>query len=116
MHISRNSNLQNCITVHGAYVSALLLFLSRGFYPPAAEYVNSANQSHFSLVEAFQNLQTDEDAPLENGDLDHEVNPLPLIVQILRSFRSFVVLNIYLRWSKRGKNVAFICICLLPNK
>lgn len=93
VHISRKSNLQNCITVHGAYVSALLLFLSRGFYPPAAEYVNSADRSHITLLEAFQNLQTDEDVPLENGDLNHEVNPLPLIVQLLRSFRSFAVLS-----------------------
>ncbi|KAI8544408.1 hypothetical protein RHMOL_Rhmol08G0294200 [Rhododendron molle] len=45
---------------------------TRGFYPPAAEYVNSADRSHITLLEAFQNLQTDEDAPLENGDLNHE--------------------------------------------
>ncbi|KAG5537652.1 hypothetical protein RHGRI_024936 [Rhododendron griersonianum] len=45
---------------------------TRGFYPPAVEYVNSADRSHITLLEAFQNLQTDEDAPLENGDLNHE--------------------------------------------
>ncbi|XP_058226848.1 coatomer subunit beta'-2 [Rhododendron vialii] len=45
---------------------------TRGFYPSAAEYVNSVDRSHITLLEAFQNLQTDEDAPLENGDLNHE--------------------------------------------
>jgi len=45
---------------------------TRGLYPPAAEYVNHADRPHVNLVEAFRNLQMDEDAPLENGDLNHE--------------------------------------------
>ncbi|KAH7856061.1 hypothetical protein Vadar_032284 [Vaccinium darrowii] len=45
---------------------------TRGLYPPAAEYVNYADRPHVNLVEAFRKLQVDEDAPLENGDLNHE--------------------------------------------
>jgi len=44
-------------------------------YPPASEYVNQADKSHITLVEAFRNMQVEEgDQPLENGDSIHEVN------------------------------------------
>ncbi|KAF5932160.1 hypothetical protein HYC85_028331 [Camellia sinensis] len=46
---------------------------TRCFYPPAAEYVKYADKSRVNLVEAFRNLQVDEDTPFENGDLNHEV-------------------------------------------
>ncbi|GFZ04144.1 coatomer, beta' subunit [Actinidia rufa] len=42
-------------------------------YPPALEYVKYADRSHVNLVEEFRNMQMDEDTPLENGDLNHEV-------------------------------------------
>ncbi|GLT52961.1 hypothetical protein SLA2020_262660 [Shorea laevis] len=45
---------------------------TRGVYPPAHEYVNHADRSHLTLVEAFRNLQVDGEEPLENGDADHE--------------------------------------------
>ncbi|KAF5957094.1 hypothetical protein HYC85_004319 [Camellia sinensis] len=45
---------------------------TRGTYPSAAEYVKYADRSHVNLVEAFKNLQMGEDAPLENGGLNHE--------------------------------------------
>ncbi|KAF3649215.1 Coatomer subunit beta'-1 [Capsicum annuum] len=44
----------------------------RGGYPPATEYVNHADRSTNTLVEAFSNMRMDEE-PLENGDMDHEV-------------------------------------------
>ncbi|KAK3002757.1 hypothetical protein RJ639_019894, partial [Escallonia herrerae] len=46
---------------------------TRGKYPPAAEYVNYADRPYVNLVEAFINMQVDEEEPLENGGLDHEV-------------------------------------------
>ncbi|KAL3840909.1 hypothetical protein ACJIZ3_025500 [Penstemon smallii] len=46
---------------------------TRGYYPPAAEYLQHADRSTASLVEAFRNMQMDEE-PLENGEVDHEVN------------------------------------------
>jgi len=45
----------------------------RGVYPPAEEYINHADRSHLTLVEAFRNMQVDDEEPLENGDADHEV-------------------------------------------
>ncbi|KAL6954259.1 hypothetical protein U1Q18_006639 [Sarracenia purpurea var. burkii] len=45
---------------------------TRGFYPSAVDYVKYADRSH-NLVEEFRNMQMDEDTPLENGDLNHEV-------------------------------------------
>jgi len=45
---------------------------SRGVYPPAEEYINHADRSHLTLVEAFRNMQVDDEEPLENGDADHE--------------------------------------------
>lgn len=54
--------------------------LCRGVYPPAEEYVNHVDKTHMTLVEAFRNLQVeeenlqmDEEKPLENGDSKHEV-------------------------------------------
>jgi len=36
--------------------------------------VNQADKSHITLVEAFRNMQVEEeDQPLENGDSIHEV-------------------------------------------
>ncbi|KAG5523403.1 hypothetical protein RHGRI_035270 [Rhododendron griersonianum] len=46
---------------------------TRGTYPPAEEYVKYTDRSHVNLVEAFRNMQIDEDTPLENGGFDHEV-------------------------------------------
>ena len=47
---------------------------ARGVYPPASEYVNQADKSHITLVEAFRNMQIEEgDQPLENGDSNHEL-------------------------------------------
>ncbi|GFZ11808.1 coatomer, beta' subunit [Actinidia rufa] len=46
---------------------------TRGTYPPADEYVKYADRSPVNLVEAFRSMQIDEDAPFENGDLNHEV-------------------------------------------
>lgn len=51
----------------------LLFLFYRGSHPPAEEYVNHADKSHLTLVEAFRNMQVDEEEPLENGDADHEV-------------------------------------------
>ncbi|PSR96848.1 Coatomer subunit beta, partial [Actinidia chinensis var. chinensis] len=45
---------------------------TRGTYPPADEYVKYADRSPVSLVEAFRSMQIDEDAPFENGGLNHE--------------------------------------------
>lgn len=42
-------------------------------YPPAEEYVNHVDKSHTTLVEAFRNMQIEEEEALENGDFDHEV-------------------------------------------
>ncbi|RVW88020.1 Coatomer subunit beta'-2 [Vitis vinifera] len=46
---------------------------TRSIYPPAEEYLNCADRSHINLVEAFRNLQMEEEEPLENGDASHEV-------------------------------------------
>ncbi|XP_022714928.1 coatomer subunit beta'-2 isoform X1 [Durio zibethinus] len=45
---------------------------TRGVYPPAADYLNHADSSQMTLVEAFRNMQIGGEEPLENGDLDHE--------------------------------------------
>lgn len=45
----------------------------RGKYPPASEYLSYADKSTISLVEVFRNIQLEEEQPLENGALDHEV-------------------------------------------
>ncbi|CAL2245583.1 unnamed protein product [Prunus armeniaca] len=47
---------------------------TRGVYPPAEEYVNHVDKAHITLVEAFRNLQVDEEEPLENGEANHEVS------------------------------------------
>jgi len=58
---------------HGFFV-LILFFHYRGVYPPASEYVNQADKTHITLVEAFRNMQVEEeDQPLENGDSIHEV-------------------------------------------
>ncbi|KAL0441561.1 UNVERIFIED_CONTAM: Coatomer subunit beta'-1 [Sesamum radiatum] len=44
---------------------------TRGNYLPAAEYVQHADRSTASLVEAFRNMQMEEET-LENGGLDYE--------------------------------------------
>lgn len=46
---------------------------TRSNYPPAAEYMNITNRSRASLVEAFRNMQMDEEETLENGGSDYEV-------------------------------------------
>ncbi|XP_027122661.1 coatomer subunit beta'-1-like [Coffea arabica] len=45
---------------------------TRGNHPPAIEYLNYADRSTISLVEAFRNMQMDDEPPLENGALDYE--------------------------------------------
>ncbi|TQE04442.1 hypothetical protein C1H46_009962 [Malus baccata] len=47
---------------------------TRGVYPPAEEYVNHVDKAHITLVEAFRNMQLEEEEePLENGEASHEV-------------------------------------------
>ncbi|WOG99222.1 hypothetical protein DCAR_0518570 [Daucus carota subsp. sativus] len=46
---------------------------TRSNYPPAAEYMNLANRSNASLVEAFRNMQMDHEETLENGGSDYEL-------------------------------------------
>lgn len=53
------------------YLLTSLIITCRGVYPPAYEYLNHADKSQMTLVEAFRNMQIEE--PLENGDYDHEV-------------------------------------------
>ncbi|KAF9685224.1 hypothetical protein SADUNF_Sadunf03G0032600 [Salix dunnii] len=45
---------------------------TRGVYPPAEDYQTHADKPHITLVEAFRNMQIEEEEPLENGDFDHE--------------------------------------------
>ncbi|KAH9666193.1 Coatomer subunit beta'-2 [Citrus sinensis] len=45
---------------------------TRGVHPPAEDYVNHADKSYMTLVEAFRHMQIEEEDTLENGDLDHE--------------------------------------------
>ncbi|RCV04921.1 hypothetical protein SETIT_1G040200v2 [Setaria italica] len=46
----------------------------RGIYPPAEEYMNYAERSNESLVEAFKNMHVDEEVlPDDNEDTVHEV-------------------------------------------
>jgi coatomer subunit beta' len=52
--------------------------MCRGHYPPADEYLNHAEKSDSTLVEAFKRMQVIEDEePLdpaeENGEPDQEV-------------------------------------------
>ena len=43
-------------------------FYVRNVYPPADQYVNHADKSHITLVEAFRNMQIEEEEEhLENG-------------------------------------------------
>ncbi|XP_074378908.1 coatomer subunit beta'-2 isoform X2 [Apium graveolens] len=49
---------------------------TRSNYPPAAEYLNLSNRSNANLVEAFRNMQMDEEQSLENGGSDYEVDQL----------------------------------------
>jgi len=50
--------------------------LNRGIYPPAEEYMNHAERSSESLVEAFKNMHVHEDAlPNDNEDAVDEVLP-----------------------------------------
>lgn len=46
----------------------------RDVYPPAADYVNHVDKSHITLVEAFRNMQLEEEETLDNGEYDHEVH------------------------------------------
>lgn len=51
-----------------------MLFYYRNVYPPAEQYVNHADKSQITLVEAFRNMQIEEgEEHLENGDSTHEV-------------------------------------------
>ncbi|KOM44545.1 hypothetical protein LR48_Vigan05g215000 [Vigna angularis] len=40
---------------------------TRNVYPPADQYVNHADKSHITLVEAFRNMQIEEEEHLDNG-------------------------------------------------
>lgn len=48
------------------------LLFCRGVYAPAEEYTNHADKLPITLVEAFRNLQVDEEEPFENGDANHD--------------------------------------------
>ena len=45
---------------------------NRGIHPPAEQYPVYAEKPATNLVERFRSMQIDEEAPVENGDLDHE--------------------------------------------
>ncbi|KAL8089985.1 hypothetical protein AgCh_039446 [Apium graveolens] len=45
---------------------------TRSNYPPAVEYLNLSNRSNANLVEAFKNMQMDEEETLENGGSNYE--------------------------------------------
>ncbi|CAN6927908.1 unnamed protein product, partial [Brassica oleracea] len=45
---------------------------TRGVYTAAENYPSHADRSSMTLVEAFRNLQVEEEGSLENGDMDHE--------------------------------------------
>ncbi|KAG7594967.1 WD40 repeat [Arabidopsis thaliana x Arabidopsis arenosa] len=45
---------------------------TRGVYTGAENYPSHADKSSMTLVEAFRNLQVEEEESLENGDIDHE--------------------------------------------
>ncbi|CAH8386008.1 unnamed protein product [Eruca vesicaria subsp. sativa] len=45
---------------------------TRGVYTAAESYPSHADRSSVTLVEAFSNLQVEEEESLENGDMDHE--------------------------------------------
>ncbi|MBA0594876.1 hypothetical protein Gorai_011765, partial [Gossypium raimondii] len=45
---------------------------TRGVYPLAADYLNHADRSKMTLLEAFRNMQIDDEEPLVNGVLDYE--------------------------------------------
>uniref|UniRef100_A0A2P2MUM6 Coatomer beta subunit n=1 Tax=Rhizophora mucronata TaxID=61149 RepID=A0A2P2MUM6_RHIMU len=45
---------------------------TRSVYPPAEDYINHADKFHTTLVEAFKNMQMEEEEHLENGDYEHE--------------------------------------------
>lgn len=48
--------------------SLTFLFYLRDVYPPADQYVNHADKSHITLVQAFRNMQIEEEEEhLENG-------------------------------------------------
>lgn len=50
------------------------MIVFRGVYPPAEEYINHVDKAHITLVEAFRNMQLEEEEePLENGEANHEV-------------------------------------------
>lgn len=50
-----------------------LFFIFRGVYTAAENYPSHAEKSSMTLVEAFRNLQVEEEESFENGDIDHEV-------------------------------------------
>ncbi|KAF3543663.1 hypothetical protein DY000_02010363 [Brassica cretica] len=45
---------------------------TRGVYTAAENYPSHADRSSMTLVEAFRNLQVEEEESLENGDIEHE--------------------------------------------
>ncbi|CAN6997832.1 unnamed protein product, partial [Brassica rapa subsp. trilocularis] len=45
---------------------------TRGVYSAAENYPSYADRSSVTLVEAFRNLQVEEEESFENGDMDHE--------------------------------------------
>lgn len=60
----------------------------RGVYPHAEEYLNYADKSHMTLVEAFRNMQLEEEEPLENGDASYEVHAeMQYFVSAANTFR-----------------------------
>ncbi|WVZ79575.1 hypothetical protein U9M48_027140 [Paspalum notatum var. saurae] len=48
--------------------SAVILDEEGGVYPPAEEYMNYAERSNESLVEAFKSMNVEEEVPSESGD------------------------------------------------
>lgn len=62
-----------CVGVLIMFIYFNFDFCFRNVYPPAEQYINHADKSHVTLVEAFRNMQIEEEEPLENGDSNHEV-------------------------------------------
>lgn len=89
----------------------------RGVYPPAEDYITHADKSHMTLVEAFRNMQIEEEEPLENGDFDHEVysayGPCVSLYALLNSW--FELLKIYLVTGSHDVHLCFLFL-YFPSK
>lgn len=63
----------------------------RGVYPPAKDYVNYSDRSNIPLVEAFRNMQIEEEQELmENGDTTYEVYDLHDIDVIWYAYKTVI--------------------------